>query len=54
MRDLIKKVLREAVGVPSGIYETTIELYKKINKSIDDKIKDIQNNFTINNVVSIP
>jgi len=34
MRDLIKKVLREAVGVPSGIYETTIELYKKINKSI--------------------
>ena len=34
--------------------ESKILLNKKINKSIDDKIKQIQYNFGNNNTVSIP
>lgn len=42
MRDLIKKILNESVGVPSGILESSEELYKLILeeiKSFDDEIE---------------
>lgn len=34
MRELIVKILKEEVGVPSGVYESSVDLYLKINDSI--------------------
>jgi len=39
MKEIIKKVLKEAVGVPEGIYEAAVILYDEFLKNIDTKIK---------------
>jgi len=48
MRNIIKKYLREAAGVPSGIYESSSDLYQMILNSIngldDDFMEDLEDN----------
>lgn len=36
MKQLIKKILRESVGVPEGIYETSVEIYKEILSELEE------------------
>ena len=55
MKEIIKKVLKEAVGVPEGIYEAAVILYDEFLKNIDTKIKlDEDGEFEFNIPLSDP
>lgn len=55
MKEIIKKVLKEAVGVPEGIYEAAVNLYDEFSKNIDTKIKlDEDGEFEFNIPLSDP
>jgi hypothetical protein len=55
MKEIIKKVLKEAVGVPEGIYEAAVILYDEFSKNIDTKIKlDEDGEFEFNIPLSDP
>lgn len=50
LRNLIKKVISEALGVPNNLYETSVELYEKILpelKDIDRSSLDSENTYVL-------
>ncbi len=55
MKEIIKKVLKEAVGVPEGIYEAAVILYDEFLKNMDTKIElDEDGEFEFNIPLSDP